>query len=113
LTNVSMALAQAIMSDTYMFDIPFMPIGKDVSDPNRSNVDPTPRLETPALVDNEHISKDTDVKGGEGASQITDRVTSGNEYNQILRGFKEPARERDVYRDWNKAPGGFIQLPSQ
>jgi hypothetical protein len=112
--NAITAVMQNMLDGTNIFGQPWaIPIGKDVPDPNRSNVDPTPRLKTPALVDNEHISKDTDVKGGEGASQITDRVTWGNENKQYLRGFKEPARERGVYQNWNKAPGGFIQLPSR
>jgi hypothetical protein len=111
--NIGMAAMQKIFDGVGMFEQPWMPIGKDIPSPNRPGIDPTPHLKTPKPVDKEHISNDTNIIGGDGARHITERITSGNEDNQTLRGFKEPARERDIYQNWNKAPGGFIQLPSQ
>jgi hypothetical protein len=113
--NIAMATIQNILGGTNFFGQPWiLPTGGNKGSANVVGVDPTPRLnKSPVFAKDEYLSNDGHVIGGDGASHITWRVSSGNEYNQTLRGFNEPARERDAYQYWNKAPGGFIQLPSQ
>jgi hypothetical protein len=113
--NMAVTTLQNVLNGTNFFNQPwFIPVEKDKGSANRIGINPTPSLnQIPKFVEKEHISKDNNVITGDGASQITEKLISGSEYNQTLKGFKEPAVEKDTYQGWKKAPGGFIQLPSQ
>jgi hypothetical protein len=114
--NISLNTLQNILNGTTFFNQPLSLATNIINGIKRGfNIEDgeIKGKKIPKFVEKEYLSNDKKVITGTGASQITEKLISGSEYNQTLKGFKEPAVEKSAYQGWKKVPGGFIKLPSQ